>query len=59
MDAEKRQRDEMMNFLPVGIQWLVTSCNEPTPPPNGAKETHIVNYYQWVLFTEFGISRII
>lgn len=35
MDGEKREFDEMTNFLAVGIQSLVTSCSESTPPPYG------------------------
>lgn len=39
MDGEKRECDEMMNFLAVGMQWYaVTSCSESTPPPYGEKE---------------------
>lgn len=35
MDGEKREFDEMTNFLAVGIQSLVTSCSESTLPPYG------------------------
>lgn len=38
MDGEKRECDEMMNFLAVGMQRPVTSCSESTPPPYGEKE---------------------
>lgn len=40
MDGEKRECDEMMNFLAVGRQWLVTSCSESTAPPYGEKEPY-------------------
>lgn len=40
MDGEKRECDEMMNFLAVGMQSLVTSCSESTPPPYGENEPY-------------------
>lgn len=40
MDGEKKECDETMNFLAVGMQWLVTSCCESTPPPYGEKEPY-------------------
>lgn len=64
MDGEKRECDEMMNFLAVGMQWYaVTSCSESTPPPYGEKEhyrhtqpTTVNGFYS--LKSAFGISRI-
>lgn len=38
MDGEKRECDEMMNFLAVGMHTLITSSSESTPPPYGEKE---------------------
>lgn len=40
MDGEKRECDEMMIFLAVGMQSLITSSSESTPPPYGEKEPH-------------------
>lgn len=39
MDGEKRECDEMMNYLAAGMQWCVTSCSEATPPPYGGEES--------------------
>lgn len=38
MDGEKRECDEMMNFLAVAMHVLVASSSESTPPPHGEKE---------------------
>lgn len=40
MDGEKRECDEMMNFLAAGMQWCVTSCSEATPPPYGGEGSY-------------------
>lgn len=37
---EERECDEMMNFLAVGMLWLVSSCSEATLPPSGEKEPY-------------------
>lgn len=37
-DRVKRECDEMMNLLAVGMQWLASPCSETTPPPYGSSE---------------------
>lgn len=37
-DREKRECDEMMNLLAVGMQWVLSPCSETTPPPYGSGE---------------------
>lgn len=51
MDGEKKECDETMNFLAVGMQWLVTSCCESTPPPYGEKEPY--SHIQLITTNEF------